>query len=53
MTFLQDFNVCPLTPPYNFMTNPHTEQTSELIITGYNNKVNYVLVIIDHLLVSE
>jgi hypothetical protein len=33
------------------MTNPHTEQLSELIITDYSNKVNYVLVIFDHSLV--
>jgi hypothetical protein len=29
------------------MTNPHTEQLSELIITVCNNKLNYVLVIFD------
>jgi hypothetical protein len=35
------------------MTNPHTEQLSELIITDFNNKVNYVLAILDHSLFSE
>jgi hypothetical protein len=33
------------------MTNPHTEQLSELIITHCNNEVNYVLVIFDHSIV--
>jgi hypothetical protein len=38
---------------HDLMTNPHTDQTSELKITDYNNKVNYVLIIFDHSLVSE
>jgi hypothetical protein len=53
MTLLQDFKLRTLTSRYNFMTTPHTELPSELIITDYNNKVKYVLVIFDHSLVSE
>ena len=35
------------------MTNPHTQQLSELIITDCNKKVNYVFVIFDHSLVFQ